>query len=315
MTRPTTQPRPQPTTQPESQLSSGGKQNPLAAACYADGAQQYQIAVQENTLLATDTYRVRFHCPELAAQILPGQFLMIRLPQCDDPLLGRPFALYDTVLDSAGVPVGIDVVYLVVGKMTRLLADCRAGDRLDVWGPLGNGFSPVPVKHLIMVAGGIGQTPFLALGRQHLGRRNYGESQQAIAVSESATLCYGVRRKDLLAGEKDFRECGIDLRISSDDGSIGHHGLVTDVLAQSLDEHSTADCRIACCGPEPMMEAVAKLALDRGVRCEVSLETPMACGIGICFSCVVKTKQTDGDWDYKRTCVDGPVFDAEKVVW
>ena len=160
----------------------------------------------------------------------------------------------------------------------------------------------------------------MALGRQFLGARSYGQGQRQVETARSATLCYGVRRRDLLAGEDDFRACGIDLRISSDDGSIGHHGLVTELLEQTLDDKSSANCRIAncriaCCGPEPMMEAVAKIALARDVRCELSLETPMACGIGICFSCVVKTRQPDGDWDYKRTCVDGPVFDAEQIVW
>ncbi len=295
--------------------NGGAVENPLAAAYYADNARQHRVVVSENVLLATDTYRVRFDCPELARAIVPGQFLMIRVPDRDDPLLGRPFALYDTVIDNNGQPIGVDVVYLVVGKLTGALAQLKAGEELEIWGPLGNGFSAQPVEHLIMVAGGIGQTPFLALGRQFLGGRTYGRPEQEVASSQSVTLCYGVRRKDLLAGESDFRDCGIDLRISSDDGSIGHHGLVTDLLLRSLEEKPADECRIACCGPEPMMEAVAKIALERNVPCEVSLETPMACGIGICFSCVVKTKQPDGDWDYKRTCVDGPVFPAEKIVW
>jgi len=296
--------------------SGGAVENPLSAACYADHAGQYRVKVVENVKVATDTYRVRLECPELAAKILPGQFLMIRMADCNDPILGRPFALYDTVLDDTGQPVGIDVVYLVVGKLTGLLAQSQPGDQLDVWGPLGNGFSAEPTEHLIMVAGGIGQTPFLALGRQFLGGRMYGQPAQPVVASRSVTLCYGVRRRDLMAGADDFRDCGIDLRISSDDGSVGHHGLVTELLEQALEEKGTgSDCRIACCGPEPMMEAVAKVALAREVVCEVSLETPMACGIGICFSCVVKTEQADGDWDYKRTCVDGPVFDAGKIVW
>lgn len=293
----------------------GAVTSPLSAAYYADRAEQHQVVVAENEQLATDTYRVRFECPELAAKIEPGQFLMIRLPGCDDPLLGRPFALYDTVLDENGQPEGVDVVYLVVGKLTKLLAQCQVGDALEIWGPLGNGFSAEPIDHLIMVAGGIGQTPFLALGRKFLGGRGYGQTGAITQPAESVTLCYGVRRADLLAGADDFRNCSIDLRVSSDDGSIGHHGLVTELLEQTLDEKSSASCRIACCGPEPMMEAVAKIALAREVSCEVSLETPMACGIGICFSCVVKTKQPDGDWDYKRTCVDGPVFGAEKIEW
>ena len=289
--------------------------NPLRAAYYADRAGQYPVSIVENVQLAKDTYRVRFLCPEMASQILPGQFLMIRLPRRDDPLLGRPFALYDTVVDASGTPVGIDVVYLVVGKMTRLLARCQPGEPLEVWGPLGNGFSTEPVPNLVMVAGGIGQTPFLALGRQFLGGRSYGNPSRTVEPASSVTMCYGVRNKELLAGADDFRECGIDLRLSSDDGSVGHHGLVTDLLEQAVEEKAASGCRIACCGPEPMMEAVAKIASERGVPCEVSLETPMACGIGICFSCVVDVKQSDGDCDYKRTCVDGPVFNAEKIVW
>lgn len=166
-----------------------------------------------------------------------------------------------------------------------------------------------------MVAGGIGQTPFLALGREYLGGRQYGQPARDVSPTGGVTLCYGVRSEDLLAGADDFRECGIDLRISSDDGSVGHHGLVTDLLEQVLDEQSQTNCRVVCCGPEPMMEAVAKVAIARSVPCEVSLETPMACGIGICFSCVVKAEQPDGSWDYKRTCVEGPVFDAKKIVW
>jgi dihydroorotate dehydrogenase electron transfer subunit len=96
--------------------------------------------VTENVRLARDTYRVRLHAPDLAARIRPGQFVMLRLAGRADPLLGRPFALYDTVLDAAGAPVALDVVYLVVGKMTGLLAQARPGDRAEVWGPLGNGF-------------------------------------------------------------------------------------------------------------------------------------------------------------------------------
>jgi dihydroorotate dehydrogenase electron transfer subunit len=91
--------------------------------------------------------------------------------------------------------------------------------------------------------------------------------------------------------------------------------LVTALLAETLDEYGAERCRIACCGPERMMEAVAVLAERRSVPCELSLETPMACGIGICFSCVAKVRQPDGSWDYKRTCVEGPIFDARKIVW
>lgn len=286
--------------------------NPLAAACYADSAEQFSVEVVESVPLARDTYRLRFECPSLAQDVVPGQFLMLRVAGREEPILGRAFALYDTVPDSAGQPSAVDIVYLVVGKMTSLMAECRPGDTLDVWGPLGNGFSAEPVDHLIMVAGGIGQTPMLALGQEFAGTKDYGRKVQ---TAQQVTLCYGVRNKDLLAGAEDFRRGGIDLRISSDDGSVGHHGLVTDLLEQALDESKGTNVRVACCGPEPMMEAVAKITIARQVPCEVSLETPMACGIGICFSCVVKVQQPDGEWDYKRTCVEGPVFDAGKIVW
>jgi dihydroorotate dehydrogenase electron transfer subunit len=113
----------------------------------------------------------------------------------------------------------------------------------------------------------------------------------------------------------DFQAAGIDVRMSSDDGSVGHHGLVTDTLKQVLDETAAEDRLVVCCGPEPMMHAVSELCGTRGVRCFVSLETPMACGIGICFSCVTKVRQADGSWDWKRTCVEGPIFEAEKIEW
>jgi dihydroorotate dehydrogenase electron transfer subunit len=289
--------------------------NPLHAAYYADTAIQRRVTVAENVRLARDTYRVRFECPDIARRIVPGQFVMMRLTGPDDPLLARPLALYDTLLDAAGRPTAVDIVYLVVGKMTGQLAECRAGDELGVWGPLGNGFPPRPTGHLIMVAGGIGQTPFLALGREYLGRRRYGDPLRTVPPARRVTLCYGVRTGALAAGVDDFQAAGFDVRLSSDDGTLGHHGLVTDVLRRVLDETAATDRLIVCCGPEPMMQAVAELSQAAAVPCLVSLETPMACGIGICFSCVVKVRQPDGGWDYKRTCVEGPVFDAGKIEW
>lgn len=290
--------------------------NPLHADYYADAAVQQTVEVVENVKLAQDTYRVRFHCPKIAARIVPGQFLMLRLAGLTDPLIGRPLALYDTVLpsDGGGGAQLIDVVYLVKGKLTSRLVKFQPGQRLDVWGPLGNGFASRPTEHLIMVAGGIGQTPFLALAQETLGTRCYGEATRQVARCNRVTLCYGARTADLLAGVEDFQRAGVDVRIATDDGSRGHHGLVTDLLRDTLAE-SGDDRQIVCCGPEPMMEAVAGVAAETETACQISLETPMACGIGICFTCVAKVRDADGQWDYKRTCVDGPVFDAESIVW
>jgi dihydroorotate dehydrogenase electron transfer subunit len=166
-----------------------------------------------------------------------------------------------------------------------------------------------------MVAGGIGQTPFMALGREYLGNRNYGTPSRVVPPADRVTLCYGTRTAALLAGVDDFGNAGIEVRVSTDDGSAGHHGLVTQLLSDLLAESKAEQLSIVCCGPEPMMHAVAAICHGAGVPCEVSLETPMACGIGICFSCVTKVVQPDGGWDYKRTCVEGPVFDAESIVW
>ncbi|MEO8493652.1 MAG: FAD-binding oxidoreductase, partial [Planctomycetota bacterium] len=143
--------------------------NPLHAKFYADQAIQLSVEVVENVEMARDTFRVRFHCPELAARALPGQFIMLRLAGYDDPLIGRPLAVYDVVQSPAGEPESIDVIYLVKGKLTTRLVNFRPGQRLDVWGPLGNGFEPIATKHLVMVAGGIGQTPFVALAKEYLG--------------------------------------------------------------------------------------------------------------------------------------------------
>jgi dihydroorotate dehydrogenase electron transfer subunit len=289
--------------------------NPLHADFYADRAVQQQVKVVENVRLARDTYRVRFECPEIARRILPGQFIMLRIAGVNDPLLGRPLALYDTVCDAAGAPTKLDIVYLTLGKMTHRLAGLPSGSEVDVWGPLGNGFPPLATEHLIMVAGGIGQTPFLALGQEYLGRRAYGEPPRLVPLAKRVTLCYGVRNESLVAGVPDFLAAGVDVRLSSDDGSIGHHGFVTDLLGQVLNETRGDDRLVMSCGPEPMMEAVADLCGLNEARCLVSLETPMACGIGLCFSCVAKVRQADGGWDWKRTCVEGPVFDAERIVW
>jgi len=276
---------------------------------------QRTSAVVENTRIARDTYRIRLDCPDVAAAIRPGQFLMLRLSGVNDPLLGRPFALYDTVLDSAGRPTAVDVVYLVVGKMTGRLAVLRPGDRLDVWGPLGNGFSDLSgLDDVALVAGGIGQTPFLAHVRDLLGGCGYGGRPARRQVGR-VRLYYGVRTAELAAGVDDFRAAGAEVHLASDDGSLGLHGYVTRLLAT----HAPPQ-RLVGCGPEPMLHALAKQARAWGVLCDVSLETPMACGLGICFSCVTKVRSdpqmgTPEGWDYKRACVDGPVFEAAGLAW
>ena len=170
---------------------------------------QETVAIEEHVPLARDTYRLRLPCPGIAASILPGQFMMFRLPGMNDPLLGRPLALYDTYRDAAGRPQGVDIVYQAIGRMTRRLATLNVGDRLEIWGPLGNGFPPTETGHLIMVAGGIGQTPFLALARHYVGLAEYGQPPVAVPRAAKVSLCYGLRTAAFISGVDDFRRAGV----------------------------------------------------------------------------------------------------------
>lgn len=266
-----------------------------------------------NERLACETYRLRFRAPLIAAAIRPGQFLMLRLPGRTDPLLGRAFALYDTVEEN-GQPAAVDIVHHVVGKMTGLMSHLNVGDEVEAWGPLGQPFPDYTgVSHLAAVAGGIGQTPFLALLKRALGLKGYGGAAPRREVA-AASFTYGVRSEAYFAGLDDFSELGVPIALATDDGSRGQRGFVTDLIAA---EHAAgrlpAGSRWVGCGPVPMMKALAALAERCGTPCDLSLETPMACGAGICFSCVAKVKTASG-WDYRRVCVDGPVFPADQLL-
>src|SRR5262249_26351290 len=188
-----------------------------------------------------------------------------------DPLLGRAFALYDTVLDDDGQAAEIDVVHLVVGKMTGLLAGLRPGERVEVWGPLGNGFPDLGgLEHVALVAGGIGQTPFLAYLRELLGQRGYA-GQPARRRVGRVSFFYGVRTADLAACVDDFRAAGAEVHLASDDGSLGFHGFVTQLL-----EQQPRPPHVVGCGPEPMLRALAGLTQPWGVPCHPQLATPGA---------------------------------------
>ncbi len=272
---------------------------------------QETVAIEEHVPLARDTYRLRLPCPSIAANILPGQFLMLRLPGTNDPLLGRRWPFTTPIATRSGRPLGVDIVYQAIGRMTRRLAALKAGDRLDMWGPLGNGFPPAETGHLIMVAGGIGQTPSWpwpgiiwdwAITGTRRGRAA-GEEGDALLRPSLGRVS---------GGHRDFRRLGVEVSISTDDGSAGHCGTVIELVPPVV-EASPYPCRIVACGPEKMLHATAEMAASMGLPCQVSLESPMACGIGICFSCVTKIRDAQGEWDYRRICVEGPIFDAADV--
>jgi dihydroorotate dehydrogenase electron transfer subunit len=163
-----------------------------------------------------------------------------------------------------------------------------------------------------MVAGGIGQTPFLTLAREQLGLQTYGDPPRRVEKAKRVTLCYGAQSKDFFAGLDDFRQAGVEVHLSTDDGTAGTRGLVTSLIPPVV-KKSPWPCTIVSCGSEPMLAAVCAVAEKLNVPCQVSLESPMACGIGICFSCVKKIRDASGQWDYRRTCDEGPVFNAADV--
>jgi dihydroorotate dehydrogenase electron transfer subunit len=289
------------------------------SSCSAE-ASQFSAYVVENQPIACDTYRLRIEAPALARTIRPGQFVMVRPagPFGSDPLLGRPFALYDVVPDEAGEPWAIDVVYIVIGRGTSALAARAPGERLSVWGPLGNGFSPPRESGpVVFVAGGIGQTPFLALARWWMGRATYGgiSLDGSARLASSTTLLYGVRTAAILAGLDDFERAGVEVAIATDDGSAGHHGFVTELLHRRLESGHQPPSQIVACGPPAMLAATSRIAASFEVPCLLSLENHMACGFGACFSCVTPIRQSDGSSDLRRVCVEGPIFNAADVVF
>lgn len=279
--------------------------------------------IEQNRQLAIDTYCVRVAAPEIARTVVPGQFVMIRLSRRESPLIGRALAVYDVIDDASGTPCWIDLAFIRKGALTTPLSESPVGTRVSVWGPLGNGFSTTPCDLLVMAAGGVGQTPMLMLAKEATGARRFGTGEapaRPAGWAKQVRIVYGARTAGLLAGVDDFRAAGIDVQLCTDDGTAGAAARVPQRLLELLDQDLNAaphqSVRVVSCGPEIMMQKVAEGCLARSIPCEVSLETPMACGIGICFTCVAMVRPAeDQPWDYKRTCVEGPVFDARQIVW
>jgi dihydroorotate dehydrogenase electron transfer subunit len=278
-------------------------------------AMQSVAPIVENRRIARDTFLMRLADPAMACAIRPGQFLMARPGLEYDPLLGRPFALYDVGRDGRGVPETIDFAYLILGRGTAALARLKPGDLVPIWGPLGNGFGPPPegTGPIAFVAGGIGQTPFLALARWWAGAACYSGDPPLPATGRELVLYYGTRSADLMAGLDDFRSAGVELRLATNDGSVGHAGYITELLALDL-ERGWRPVKVVGCGPAPMLAALARLVERFDLDCDLSLENHMACGFGACFSCVAPIRQADGSIDLRRVCVEGPVFPARDVV-
>ncbi len=228
----------------------------------------------------------------------PGQFYMLRTEKRWPVQLPRPFSLYDRAPDGSWGS------FLVkpIGEGTRAICDLEVGEGLVLTGPLGRGF-PEDIANPISVAGGVGLAPFLLLARQ-----------EAIK-GRKLRLVFGGRNRSLLSGIDDFTDIA-NVFPATDDGSHGFHGMVTDLLDDLLTRGEVrAGETVFCCGPDPMMHAVAALCEQRGLRCFLSLETYMACGYGVCNGCTVAVQGPRfKGWPYSKTCIEGPVYEACELV-
>ncbi len=227
----------------------------------------------------------------MASKINPGQFIHIKTSDGLEPFFRRPFSVYRCKKT-------VDIFYEVVGPGTRLLSQKKAGDALDVLGPLGNSFQlPAPeVRQVVMIAGGIGIAPFLILS-DYLKSKKY-----------ELILLFGASTKGHVYPMKEFRQNGCKIYVSTDDGSVGVKGRVTHLFSKIKTDPETT--MIYTCGPNPMMAAVKEFVLKHNLKCEASCEEVMACALGACLGCSIET--TSG---YKTVCYDGPVFDIREIVY
>lgn len=274
--------------------------------------------------LTADCYRISLICPEITGSAQPGQFLHVKINPGLEPLLRRPFSVHAVNRETGEIAL----LYRVVGRGTKLLAEKKKGDFLDVIGPLGRGFTfPAAGQRVALVAGGIGIAPLYFFLQTLAGAGNFPDvllgartAEELLLVREVQELVNGGVRKEQLKngrpGSHDGSLCPSPGRVmvATDDGSCGHRGPVTDLLARVLAEKKVE--MVYACGPAAMLKVVASLLERYGVDGEVSLEERMGCGIGACLSCVCKTRGGNRqDFSYRRVCLEGPVFKARDVVW
>ncbi len=261
-------------------------------------------AVVANTRLSADYNVISFAAAEIASLARPGQFVMIKPSHGTDPLLRRPFSIFEILREASGQTTGLSVLNKRIGVGTGRLYEIATGARLPLLGPLGQPFEPVlPPLEAWMVAGGVGLGPFLTL------------AEALRAAGTTSTLFYGARRASELYHVETFERLGVRTVLSTEDGTRGTRGFITAPLAAALDRADATRIKLFVCGPTPMMRAVARLAASHGIPCDVSLEQTMGCGLGGCYSCVVLARDDSGPPRYVRSCIDGPVFDAGRVVW
>jgi len=243
----------------------------------------------------TDRYfRLVVRAPEIAPLVQPGQFAHVRIPPLREALLRRPFSIFQAERDT------FSILYKAVGKGTDILSRMRPGEELGVIGPLGHGFTlPRPGGETpLLVAGGYGMAAMYLLAQR--------------SPQRGIVFVGGRRRVDILC-EAEFQALGWEVRPTTEDGSHGEQGIVTQPLIAEL-RRTVAGRKLFACGPTPMLKAVGQLAADFELPAELSMDEHMCCGVGVCLTCVIPIRTADG-WEYQRTCTEGPVFEARAIAW
>jgi len=246
--------------------------------------------------------------PRIANEAKPGQFIHIKCSLNNDPLLRRPISLHRIEKDKGN----IFILFQIKGKGTMLLSHKEAGEYLDVLGPIGNGFTLLPKsKKVMVIGGGMGIAPLLTI------------TEHCTSEAKKVKALIGASCNSMVLREKEFEKLGIEIRISTEDGSCQYKGFITDLFKEEIKKWFPD--QVFACGPKEMLKIIAELTCKAGINCQVSLEERMACGIGACLGCVCKTKvnkpallqENNGkeNFKYKRVCIDGPVFDADEVIW
>lgn len=239
------------------------------------------------------------------SEAVPGQFVMIRADEKNFPFLGRPLGIYSIGQQKEGKI--IQLLYRVVGKGTGLLSHLGENESVYVLGPLGRGFELYPgMSQVVLVGGGTGIAPLRFL--VHELRKRFGKSLEIIFFAGSADA-------DCLPGIDTLKEECTEVRISTDDGSLGHRGFVTELFERYLQNGISERSVIYACGPYLMLKRMNGILGNHSLRCQVLVEERMACGVGACMGCVVEVHGGDGTTVYKRVCKDGPVFDIHDIVW
>ena len=261
--------------------------------------------VLSNVRLSPDYNVLRIAAPEVATKSRPGQFVMVKQALDAEPLLRRPFSVFEVLRGADGAIEGLSLLNKAVGRVTRALIEMEPGRRLRCLGPLGRPFSITSGRdEAWMVAGGVGLAPFLTL------------AETLTAAGTTVSLYYGGRTAADLYYMEHFERLGVRVVTTTEDGSHGETGVITGPLTRDL-EHASGDTGVMvyACGPTGMMRAVASLAAEHGRTAEVSLEPVMGCGMGGCYSCVVPVRSDDGRTRPTRACLAGPVFAGSTLDW